>query len=242
MYRECNDGPSVFELWISFRSVEGVATNPHPLVWHAQVSAEQSLKLSALPHGVQCCVSSAFKGIDLSLASSLGFPKPEYTAVERERRWLCAEIPRDQIRQTLTVTDLYVRGTRLRLRDMRPSDNGPSLLRLSRKADVDARTRLITSIYLPANEFAVLAIALEGETVIKTRHRLNAPPGVVLSVDEFHGELGGLILAEAEFQSDEALLAFSTPPFAIREVTDEPEYTGGRLARDGRPRPPPRHI
>lgn len=86
-------------------------------------------------------------GADPVIAASLGFWKPEYTVVERERRWLCNHVPRDQIRQTLTITDLYVDGTRLRLRDMRPNDGGPPLLRLSRKADVNRCTRLITSIY-----------------------------------------------------------------------------------------------
>lgn len=50
---------------------------------------------------------------------------------------------------------------RLRLRDMRPSDGGAPLLRLGRKADVDARTRPVTSIYLPEEEYAVLAFALK---------------------------------------------------------------------------------
>ena len=209
---------------------------PTALVGRPGLNEHDSLDLRA--HATDATVScvSAFSSIDPALASSLGFPKPEYTAVERERRWLCAEVPHDQVRQTLAVTDLYVRGTRLRLRDMRPSDGGQPLLRLSRKADVDARTRLITSIYLPEDEFAVLAVTLEGERLSKTRHRLHAPPGVVLSVDEFQGKLAGLILAEAEFQSDEALTAFSTPAFAVREVTDDPEYTGGRLAQYGRPR------
>lgn len=180
---------------------------------------------------------SSLVGIDPAVAASLGFRKAEYTAVERERRWLCDAIPRDQIRQTLAITDLYVYDTHLRLRDMRPSDGGEPLLRLSRKADVDARTRLITSIYLPEAEFAVLASALKGRRVTKTRYRLHSPPGVVLSVDEFHGELTGLMLLEAEFQNDNALTAFAMPPFAVREVTDEPEYTGGWLARNGRPTP-----
>ena len=178
---------------------------------------------------------SSLTGIDPALAASLGFRKATYTAVERERRWLCAAIPRDQVRQTLTVTDLYVSDTRLRLRDMRPSDGGEPLLRLSRKADVDARTRLITSIYLPEAEFAVLALALQGKRLTKTRYRLHAPPGVVMSVDEFHGQLTGLILAEAEFQDDETLAAFAAPPFTVREVTEEPEYTGGWLAHNGHP-------
>jgi CYTH domain-containing protein len=121
---------------------------------------------------------------------------------------------------------------------MRPSDGGPPLLRLTRKADVNSRTRLITSIYLPEDEFAVLATALTGSRITKTRHRLHAPAGVDLSVDEFRGELAGLILAEAEFQTDEALSAFAAPSFAVREVTDDLEYTGGWLASHGCPPSP----
>lgn len=179
---------------------------------------------------------SSLAGIDPAVAASLGFRKAEYTVVERERRWLCAAVPRDQIRQSLTITDLYVRGTRLRLRHVLPNDGGTPLLRLTRKADVDARTRLITSIYLPEEEFSVLAAALEGPCLTKTRHRLHATAGTALSVDEFHGKLDGLVLAEAEFPSDEALAAFPSPPFAVREVTDDLEYTGGWLAHYGRPR------
>lgn len=186
--------------------------------------------------GGVCRGVAELSGIDPALAASLGFLKPEYTAVERERRWLCEQVPREQVRETLAVTDLYVSGTRLRLREMRPSGGGQALLRLSRKADVDARARLITSIYLPEDEFAVLAAALHGQRITKIRYRLHAPPGVVLSVDEFQGELAGLLLAEAEFQSDAALRAYSAPAFVIREVTDEPEYTGGWLAQHGRPR------
>jgi CYTH domain-containing protein len=173
--------------------------------------------------------------IDPNIAIALGFPKPHYTAVERERRWLCREVPRALIRQTLTVTDLYVTGTRLRLREMRPIDGGPALLRLTRKADVDAYTRLITSIYLPEEEFALLAALLSGDRLHKIRHRLQAPAGVVLSVDEFQGELSGLILAEAEFPTADELAAFPLPSFATREVTSEVQYTGAALATHGAP-------
>jgi CYTH domain-containing protein len=174
--------------------------------------------------------------IDPTIASALGFPKRQYTAVERERRWLCSEVPRSSIRQTLTVADLYVTGTRLRLREMRPIDGGPGMLRLSRKADVDPTTRLITSIYLPEEEFAVLSAALMGVRLTKIRHRLHAPPGVLMSVDEFQGDLAGLILAEAEFESSDELAAFPMPSFATREVTNDFQYTGGSLAVHGIPR------
>jgi CYTH domain-containing protein len=109
------------------------------------------------------------------------------------------------------------------------------MLRLSRKADVDACTRLITSIYVPEEEFAILAAALVGARLTKIRHRLHAPPGVTMSVDEFQGNLAGLVLAEAEFQTSEELAAFPMPKFATREVTNELEYTGGSLVKNGIP-------
>jgi CYTH domain-containing protein len=174
--------------------------------------------------------------IEPKIAAALGFPKKCYTAVERERRWLCREVPHSLIRETLNVTDLYVTGTRLRLRAMRPVDGGPGMLRLSRKADVDARTRLITSIYLSEEEFAVLAAALAGARLKKIRHRLRAPEGVKISVDEFQDDLQGLVVAEAEFESDAEMEAFAMPQFAVREITDDLEYTGGSLAKHGLPR------
>ena len=173
--------------------------------------------------------------IDPSIAMALGFPKAAYTVVERERRWLSREVPREWIARTETIVDLYVTGARLRLREARPLDGGSAMLRLSRKADVDARTRLVTSIYLPEHEFAVLAAALPGRRLSKIRHRLVAPPGVVLSADEFQGELLGLRMVEAEFDTDERMDSFAMPDFAIREVTDDPRYGGGHLVANGLP-------
>jgi CYTH domain-containing protein len=174
--------------------------------------------------------------IDQRTAEALGFPKPQYRAVERERRWLCRHLPREQIAQTEAITDLYVTGARLRLREARPLDGGPPLLRLSRKADVDPQTRLITSIYLPPEEFAVLAAVLPGARLRKLRHRLHPLPGVTMAVDEFQGELEGLVMAEAEFNTPELLASFPMPDFALREVTEDARYTGGWLVANGRPK------
>ena len=176
--------------------------------------------------------------IDPVLAKSLGFPKPAYTVVERERRWLCREVPRELIVRTETIVDLYVTGTRFRLREARPHNGDPAALRLSRKADVDARTRLITSIYLPESEFTVLAATLQGARIRKIRHRLKTPEGVVLSVDEFEGELKGLRMVEAEFDTPERMASFPLPDFAIREVTDDPRFSGGHLVTNGLPQDP----
>jgi CYTH domain-containing protein len=174
------------------------------------------------------------KDFDHEIAAALGF-KPEYTAVERERRWLCRTVPRERILETEAITDLYVTGARLRLREARPFDGSAARLRLSRKVDVDLHTRFITSIYLPEDEFAVLARSLQGLRLRKLRHRLHCPPGLMVAVDEFQGELAGLILAEAEFETLEQLAAFTMPDFAIREVTDDPRFTGGDLVNHGIP-------
>ncbi len=173
--------------------------------------------------------------IDETVASALGFPKQEYIAVEIERRWLCKSVPRDRVRQSEEITDLYVDDTRLRLREARPIGTGAPMLRLSRKADIDAYTRLITSIYLPEEEFGVLARLLPGARIKKLRHRLQSERGAELLVDEFQGALAGLILAEAAFEGPEQMAAFETPDFALREVTADPHYTGGYLVKFGVP-------
>jgi CYTH domain-containing protein len=174
--------------------------------------------------------------INQQIATALGFPKPAFMSVEHERRWLCREVPRERIAHTEAITDLYVTGARLRLREARPIGGGAAKLRLSRKADVDPRTRLITSIYLPEEEFAVLAASLPGVRIKKLRHRLQSPPDVAMHVDEFQGVLEGLIMVEAELRTADLLAAFPMPDFAIREVTDDPRFTGGYLVKNGLPK------
>jgi hypothetical protein len=71
--------------------------------------------------------------IDPETAKALGFPKPVYTVVEHERRWLCRDVPCEKVIRSERVADLYVTGSRPRLREARPVDGGPARLRLSRK-------------------------------------------------------------------------------------------------------------
>lgn len=166
--------------------------------------------------------------------ATLGFLKPEkYAAVERERRWLCAGLPDLPVLRAEAIRDLYVEGTRLRLREARPSGGGSAILRLSKKADLAPDRRLITTLYLTPEEYALFA-GLPGR-VLKKARCYYAAEGATLSVDRFEGPLTGLFLAEAEFADDAAMAAFPSPAFAIREVTDDPRYTGGELVRAGIP-------
>jgi CYTH domain-containing protein len=174
--------------------------------------------------------------IDPLTAARLGFPKLRYVFVENERRWLCTTFPTELVAEADLITDLYVTGSNLRLREARPLAGGPSMLRLTRKVDVDSRTRLISSIYLQEAEFVLLRDALVGPKIHKRRHRLKSAAEVVMAVDVFEGALSGLMLLEAEFPSTEALEDFQAPWFADVEVTGCVEYTGGHLAAYGLPK------
>ena len=169
-------------------------------------------------------------------AAALGFLKPEkYAAVERERRWLCAGLPDLPVLRAEAIEDLYVEGSRLRLRRATPVGGGAAILRLSKKADLAPERRLITTLYLTEAEYALFE-DLPGRVLRKTRHYY-AAGDVTLSVDRFEGALAGLFLAEAEFADDAAMAAYSDPAFAVCEVTDDLRYTGGELVVNGRPEP-----
>ena len=172
--------------------------------------------------------------IDQATAAALGWPKSKYAWVEHERRWLCRSVPRDRVVSAEVYDDLYVTGTQLRLREAKPTKGGPTMLRLGRKADVSPSVRLLTSSYLSLEEFRLLS-ALPGERLRKTRHSLGRIDGADVFVDVFEGALSGLIMAEAEFESVDAMVSYPMPDFAYQEVTEDVRYTGGRLVTDGLP-------
>ena len=42
-------------------------------------------------------------------------------------------------------------------------------------------------------------------------------------------------MAEVEFDTPEQLASFTMPDFAVREVTDDPHFTGGYLVKNDLP-------
>ncbi|MCH5672240.1 hypothetical protein [Streptomyces gilvus] len=147
--------------------------------------------------------------------------------MERERRFLLESPPAPaSVTATRVITDRYLPGTRLRLRRSERRDGGEPELKLTQKipaARPGAVQGLITTVYLSPAEhdlFASLPAAL------LTKTRLSVPP---LGVDVFGGPLAGLVLAEAEFESDEAALAFVPPAWCAAEVTEDVRFTGGSL-------------
>ena len=162
--------------------------------------------------------------------TAFGFAKMKYAAIERERRWLCDKMPEiaASASETYLIDDLYITGTQLRLRDVTDPDGAPVWPRLTRKVEIDASHRLITSIYLDKAELELFR-HLPGQHVQKTRTVVMVSDQR-MAVDAFTGTLQGLILAEAEFADDEAMNAFSPPRWVTREVTHEPLFSGGNLS------------
>jgi CYTH domain-containing protein len=75
----------------------------------------------------------------------------------------------------------------------------------------------------------------DGRRLQKTR-RIMRVDGLEVSVDEYVGALDGLIVAEVEFDDEEASRAFMPPAWFGREVTGEAAYANRTLSVEGLPR------
>ena len=73
---------------------------------------------------------------------------------------------------------------------------------------------------------ALLQLALPGE-IEKTRWIVPADDNLVWEVDEFHGRLNGMIIAEIELENEEQ--RFSKPAFIGDEVTGDTRYYNSNL-------------
>ncbi len=168
----------------------------------------------------------------LGVAADVSAKTAKYARVERERRFLLRELPpglkvSDYHSQ---IFDNYITGTRLRLRKVRVPQTREWTWKLTQKFAPDTRDfsrMLITNIYLTQHEYETLSV-FEGNEIRKNRYPYTHEGGD-FGVDVFLGDLAGLILAEIEFDTDEAMEAFMMPAFAVVEVTRDPLFTGASL-------------
>ncbi|MGD1091329.1 MAG: hypothetical protein ABSB35_04960 [Bryobacteraceae bacterium] len=155
---------------------------------------------------------------------------PKYARVERERRFLLSGLPNGDILRVRHITDHYIIGTTLRLRQQKDED-GSVLFKLSQKISQPGpgfEQGWITTILVTEDEFQVLA-SLPSRPLRKTR--LSIPP---FGIDVFEGPLEGLVLAEAEFDSIAEAANLAIPTSLLHEVSMDRRFTGGELARASR--------
>ena len=157
-------------------------------------------------------------------------PYLKYARVERERRWLLAAAP-DLAAATraMDIRDRYLRGTRLRLREVTEAD-GTAVRKLGHKVRLGEGPGEVacTSVYLDDTEWEMLA-ALPADILEKRRTVLPVEGGAV-AVDVFGGHLVGLVLAEIDNQ-DGPSIDLPASFHSMGEVTDDEVFTGAALAR-----------
>jgi CYTH domain-containing protein len=158
-------------------------------------------------------------------------PEHKYARIERERRFLLDQFPNSvNAIRVRRIADRYIDGTTLRLREQ-SDEGGPTMFKLTQKIPAGAsgaQQGLITTIYLTRDEFCVFA-QLSAKKLSKIRY--SVPP---FCIDVFEGELEGLLLAEAEFDSAADAEALRLPSFILQEVSADTRFSGGQLVRASR--------
>jgi adenylate cyclase len=96
------------------------------------------------------------------------------------------------------------------------------------------KTRDEYEIDLRDEQFEDLWPLTEGRRVAKVRYSVPHGPHEV-QVDVFEGDLGELVLAEVEFESEAASDDFEPPDWLGEEVTGDPRYANETLAVEGAP-------
>lgn len=98
---------------------------------------------------------------------------------------------------------------------------------LTIKGETRGMTRLEFEYPIPpADGEALLEGLCRRPLIEKTRHA-EMVAGALWSVDVFHGDLAGLVLAEIELADESQIITL--PPWAGREVTGDPRYYNSNL-------------
>lgn len=149
----------------------------------------------------------------------------KYAVVERERRWIVARIP-DGVTAVSDITDRYVTGTRLRLREVRSAD-GAVVRKLGHKVRLtDGPAEVAcTNFYLDDAEWEALLV-LPARVLHKRRHLVERD-GLHVAVDEHED---GTLVAEID-DGEEA--SYDVPSWldVVRDVSADEAWTGAALAR-----------
>src|SRR6266480_7716484 len=102
-------------------------------------------------------------------------PDSKYARVERERRYLLADLPEGITRADhhLQITDNYITGTRLRIRKVRDPRTNKWVVKFTQKFAAnpeDFSRTMITNTYLNALEAETLAV-FDANEIRKNRYR-----------------------------------------------------------------------
>jgi len=151
--------------------------------------------------------------------------------VEIERKFVVARTP-DPLPDGERIEQGYLAiapdGTEVRIRRRAGRStltvkSGPAHVRVEEELDIDDR------------RFEALWPLTEGRRVAKTRHLVPLGDDLTAELDVYAEALDGLLVAEVEFASEQASLAFAPPDWLGTEVTGDARYANQSLALHGAP-------
>lgn len=149
----------------------------------------------------------------------------KYAVVERERRFIVANLP-EGIASSKDIVDRYVTGTRLRLREVREGD-GTVTRKLGHKVRLGHGPSEVacTNFYLDDGEWALL-MTLPAKLLRKRRHLVRRD-GLLVAIDEHED---GTLIAEIDDHDDRSNLL---PEWldVVEDVSGDEAWTGVSLAR-----------
>jgi adenylate cyclase len=151
---------------------------------------------------------------------------PRTRPVEIERRWLVPELPPlgdAGVRIVQGYLALDADGTEVRLRS-----KANHYYLTTKQGDGLERSELECEV--PQAVFDAHWPAAERRSLTKHRHTL-AYAGHTIELDRYEGHLAPLMIAEVEFRSMEAAIAFVPPTWFGTEVTDDVRYRNRSLVQ-----------
>src|SRR5437899_3305843 len=152
---------------------------------------------------------------------------------EIERKFLVDRVP-DEMQpvavRSLVQGYLLERHQGLEVRVRRADDECTLTLKSG-----SGMVRAEEEIPIEPDRFERLWPLTDGRRIEKLRHVFALPDGLQAEVDVYAGALHGLLTAEVEFGSEDAAQRFVAPAWMGRDVSGDPRYSNGALARDGLP-------
>lgn len=120
----------------------------------------------------------------------------------------------------------------IRIRSVRPSEGPEKFYLTVKRGEGLVRDEWETEI--SSREFSHLVECLEKGTwfIEKRRYRLPLSDGHVAEYHRHSGHLKGFDYVEVEFRSEEEAKTFEPPYWFGREVTEDPRFSYGKLARE----------
>ncbi len=149
--------------------------------------------------------------------------------IERERRYLVAELP-DPLPVPRRIEQGYLTTGRVTVRVRRLDDRHILTVKTG-----SGRNRVEVERDLDATEFDELWAEATELRIAKRRHLIPIDGGLTAELDLFDGELAGRQVVEVEFDDDTTADAFVAPDWFGREVTEDRRYTNASLAQNGWP-------